>query len=136
MDVVSIATGQGQQPGPLPAKFVADYNITIPTAADDAGMTLAKAMGVRNLPTLYFINADGTVHKKIEINIPESELREWFERLKQQAAASAPPSAGKAGPRQPETRKPLRRGIPATTDFSPGGPLGRKQAANAGPVRA
>jgi len=100
VNIVSIVTGEGQQPGPKPAKFVADNNITIPVAVDDAGRTLAQAMGVRALPTLYFISADGTVFKKMEIELPDADLRAGFEHLKAQAgAAAALPSSEKGASR-------------------------------------
>ena len=97
VNIVSIVTGQGQEPGPKPATFVADNNITIPIAIDDAGMALARAMGVRSLPTLYFINADGTVFRKLEIAMSDADLRAGFEYLSAQADALD------AGPREPRS---------------------------------
>lgn len=94
VNIVSIVTGQGQEPGPKPETFVADNNITIPIAVDDAGMTLARAMGVRSLPTLYLINADGTVFRKLEISMSDADLRAGFEHLSAQAGAIY------AGPRE------------------------------------
>lgn len=97
VNIVSIVTGQGQQPGPKPAKFVADNNISIPIAVDDASMTLAKAMGIRGLPILYFINADGTVFRKMEIELSDTALRAGFEYLKAQAGATTGLPSSKKG---------------------------------------
>jgi thiol-disulfide isomerase/thioredoxin len=88
VNFVSIVTAQGQQPGPKPEQFAASNKISIPIAVDDAAHTLAQAMGVRGLPSLYFINADGTVFKKMEIEVSDGALRAGLEHLKAQASSA------------------------------------------------
>lgn len=94
VDVTSINTAQGQEPGPTPEQFVKDNKITIPVAIDDAGKTLSKAMGVVGFPTLYFINADGTVYKQYEGEVPDADLNAAFQHLQSQSAPSSPSPKG------------------------------------------
>lgn len=90
VETLSIVTAQGQQPGPTPEKFVADNDITIPVAVDDAGKKLMNAMGVEGFPTLYFINPDGTVRSKAGGEPSEEELNAAYQDLAAQAPLTSP----------------------------------------------
>jgi len=88
--VAALVTSQGQEPGPTPEAFVADNNITIPVGVDDANGDLRKAHGVTSFPTLYFVNADGTVYKNNIGLLDEAALNEYFTTLQAQADSAAP----------------------------------------------
>lgn len=90
VQTLSIVTAQGQNPGPSPEEFVADNDITIPVAVDDAGKKLMNAMGVQGFPTLYFINADGTIRSKTGGEPSEAELNAGYQDLVDQVPATSP----------------------------------------------
>lgn len=90
VETVSIVTAQGDQPGPTPEDFVRKNDITIPVAVDDGGQKLMKAMGVQGFPTLYFINADGTVLRQSGGEPTEAELSTGYDELAAQVSAPEP----------------------------------------------
>jgi thiol-disulfide isomerase/thioredoxin len=61
VELVSITTAVGQQPGPSPQAFLADEGLTLTTAVDDAANTLSTGLGVTGFPTVYYVGSDGTV---------------------------------------------------------------------------
>ncbi|MGH2631439.1 MAG: TlpA family protein disulfide reductase [Actinomycetota bacterium] len=61
VDVVSVTTAIGQNPGPTPPEFLADEGLTLRTAVDDEGGTLLQGLGVSSFPTVYYVGADGSV---------------------------------------------------------------------------
>lgn len=83
VQVTSISTAQGQEPGPTPQEYVAQNNISFPVAVDDPNMTLLRAMGVQSFPTIYFVDADGAVVGSYEGELPEIDLRSRFTELQQ-----------------------------------------------------
>jgi len=61
VELVSVTTAMGQQPGPTPSEFLADEGLTLTTAVDDGAGTLMQGLGVSSFPTVYYVAADGTV---------------------------------------------------------------------------
>lgn len=61
IDVVSVTTAIGQNPGPTPPAFLADEGLTLTTAVDDAAGTLMRGLGVSSFPTVYYVGPDGAV---------------------------------------------------------------------------
>jgi thiol-disulfide isomerase/thioredoxin len=61
VELVSITTAVGQQPGPTPEGFLADEGLTMTTGVDDEAGTLMQGLGVSGFPTVYYVAADGTV---------------------------------------------------------------------------
>lgn len=90
VETVSIVTAQGDQPGPTPEDFVKKNDITMRVAVDDNGQKLMKAMGVQGFPTLYFINADGTVLRQSGGEPSEAELSAGYDELAAQVSAPEP----------------------------------------------
>lgn len=86
--VTSVATATGQNPGPTPQDYVAANNITFPVAVDDNELTLLRGLGVQGFPTIYFVNADGTVYATAEGEVAEEDLRSAFEALASQTSAA------------------------------------------------
>jgi peroxiredoxin len=69
VELVSVTTAIGQNPGPTPSEFLADEGLTMTTAVDDDAGTLLQGLGVSSFPTVYYVNADGTV---ADVSIGES----------------------------------------------------------------
>jgi len=87
--VTSVTTAMGQQPGPTPKQYVSDNGITLPVAVDDEQLTLLKGLGVQSFPTLYFVNADGTIYAAAFGEVAESDLRTAFDVLAAQEPVAA-----------------------------------------------
>jgi peroxiredoxin len=69
VELVSVVTAVGQQPGPTPSEFLADEGLTLTTALDDAAGTLMQGLGVTSFPTVYYVDADGSV---VDVTVGES----------------------------------------------------------------
>lgn len=76
VSLVTIVTAIGDKPGPTPEGYLADNGLTFPAAVDDRAGTLAEAFGITGFPTLYFVNADGTVAEYGVGELSETRLRE------------------------------------------------------------
>jgi thiol-disulfide isomerase/thioredoxin len=76
VEMVTIVTGIGDQPGPDAAEFLADNGITAPTAIDDTTRKLFSAFGLEGYPTVFFIGSDGNVVQQMSGEVPEETLRE------------------------------------------------------------
>ena len=101
VQVVTITTAQGNQPGPLPQDLVKKDHLTFPVAIDDAQQTLMHAMGVNAFPTLFFVRPDGTVFDQTSGEVTDVALETAFQALSQMAGGGTPspaapsPSPGK-----------------------------------------
>ena len=69
VELVSVTTAIGQNPGPTPSEFLADEGLTLTTAVDDDAGTLQQGLGVSSFPTVYYVDADGTV---VNVSVGES----------------------------------------------------------------
>jgi peroxiredoxin len=69
VELVSVVTAVGQQPGPTPSEFLADEGLTLTTALDDAAGTLMQGLGVSSFPTVYYVGADGSV---VDVTVGET----------------------------------------------------------------
>jgi thiol-disulfide isomerase/thioredoxin len=69
VEMVSVTTAVGQQPGPTPSEFLADEGLTLTTAVDDEAGTLMQGLGVTSFPTVYYVGADGAV---VDVTVGES----------------------------------------------------------------
>jgi thiol-disulfide isomerase/thioredoxin len=84
--VATIATSIGDHPGPSPEGFMAEHDLTWPTAVDSSDDRIAASLGVNGFPTLLFVGADGTVKTAVSGELPESDLRAAFDGLQQEVA--------------------------------------------------
>jgi thiol-disulfide isomerase/thioredoxin len=78
---VTIVTSIGQRPGPSPDGFMQDHGLVFPVAVDDENGTAASAFGLQVFPTLYFVNADGTVAQVATGEVDEATLRATIDSL-------------------------------------------------------
>jgi peroxiredoxin len=69
-----------QDPASESRKFVAKYGIDFPIAPDD-GYRIAKAFGVINVPTTFFVGADGTVVERVAGDGKVKDLDAALQRL-------------------------------------------------------
>ena len=84
--VLSVVTAIGMQPGPSPESFMREHDLRFPAAVDDADGTLASSLGVSGFPTIYFVNADGTVAATMVGEPAGTDLHRGFQALQAQAA--------------------------------------------------
>lgn len=82
IEFVTVATAVGDRPGPTVPEFVEDEGVALPVALDDEEGTLARAMGIRGFPTLYLIDADGSVLASAEGEVGEEALRDALEEMR------------------------------------------------------
>jgi len=76
VSLLSIVTAIGDRPGPTPEGYLAANGLTFPVAVDDGAGNLAASFGIEGFPTLYFVNADGTVSQYAIGELSEEQLRE------------------------------------------------------------
>ncbi len=81
VNLITVVTAIGQEPGPTANGYLADRGLTFPVALDDTDGTLARAMGVQAFPTVYFVNSDGTVAQAATGEIAEPDLRSVIQSL-------------------------------------------------------
>jgi thiol-disulfide isomerase/thioredoxin len=79
--LVTVVTSIGAHPGPTPSQYLAEHGLTFPVAIDDAGGTLAQALGVQAFPTLYFVDSNGVVRYASEGELPENVLAQQLAKL-------------------------------------------------------
>ena len=53
--------GISQDDAKTTKKFASEYGVTFPMALDDNGYSASNAYGLTNVPTIFFIDPDGTV---------------------------------------------------------------------------
>ena len=82
---VTVAIWDGQRPGPSSMDFVESSGITFPTAVDDSNDTLAKGFGVEGTPTVYAVDASGTIVAAHSGELGEAGLRTMYQQLSQLA---------------------------------------------------
>jgi len=69
IELISVTTAIGQNPGPTPSGFLADEGLTLTTAVDDGAGALAQGLGVTGFPTVYYVDATGAV---VNVTVGES----------------------------------------------------------------
>ena len=74
IQLVTITTAYGVQPGPTPPEYMADEGLTFPVAVDDGSQTLLQGFGVESFPTTYYVASDGTVVTSTTGEVPSDQL--------------------------------------------------------------
>ncbi len=81
LQMVSVATAIGQNPGPTPEGFLADEGLSFPVGIDDAQGTIMAGLGVQSFPTTYYVASDGTVVAMTQGEVPEDQLNQILDDL-------------------------------------------------------
>jgi len=66
VDLVTISTAVERSTAFTSQGYLDSVGLDIPVAIDDANLTLHEGFGVAGFPTVYFVNADGTVQRYAE----------------------------------------------------------------------
>lgn len=74
IELISVTTAIGQNPGPTPSAFLADEGLVLTTAVDDEAGTLMQGLGVSSFPTVYYVGADGSVVNATVGESPEGAI--------------------------------------------------------------
>ena len=61
IQLVTVTTAYGAQPGPTPPAYMAEEGLSFPVAVDDEAQTLLTGFGVQSFPTTYYVAPDGSV---------------------------------------------------------------------------
>jgi peroxiredoxin len=61
LQLATVATAIGQEPGPSVAGYLKDHGLTFPVGIDDAKNTILNGLGVSSFPTIFYVGSDGTV---------------------------------------------------------------------------
>lgn len=74
VQMVSVVSAIGQQPGPTPEEYMASQSLTFPVGIDDANSTILQGMGVQSFPTTYYVDPNGTVVNVTVGEVPDDQL--------------------------------------------------------------
>jgi len=61
LQLVTVATAIGQEPGPSVGGYLADHGLTFPVGVDDSQNTILNGLGVNSFPTIFYVDAEGKV---------------------------------------------------------------------------
>jgi len=85
VQMVSVATAIGTQPGPTPEEYMSSEGLTFPVGVDDGDGTILQGMGVQSFPTTYYVDPSGKVVDVTVGEVPPDQLQQILDDL----AASA-----------------------------------------------
>ena len=83
LQLVTITTAYGAQPGPTPPAYMADEGLSFPVAVDDEAQTLLNGFGVESFPTTYYVASDGSVVTSTTGEVPADQLDAILDDLAQ-----------------------------------------------------
>lgn len=86
VQMMSVATAIGQQPGPTPEEYLSSEGLTFPVGVDDADGTILQGMGVQSFPTTYYVDAGGKVVDVTVGEVPPDQLQQILDDLAASAA--------------------------------------------------
>jgi peroxiredoxin len=81
VQMVSVTTAVGQQPGPTPQEYMDSQDLTFPVGVDDENLTLLKGMGVQSFPTTYYVDPSGKVVNVTVGEVPADQLQKILDDL-------------------------------------------------------
>ena len=81
VQMASVVTAIGQEPGPTPEGYLASHGLTFPVGVDDAAMTILQGMGVQSFPTTYYVDPSGTVVDVTVGEVPDDQLTQILDDL-------------------------------------------------------
>jgi cytochrome c biogenesis protein CcmG, thiol:disulfide interchange protein DsbE len=81
VQMVSVATAIGQNPGPTPEEYLSSEGLSFPVGIDDADGSILRGMGVASFPTTYYVDPSGTVVDVTVGEVPADELQQILDDL-------------------------------------------------------
>ncbi|MBI3648075.1 MAG: TlpA family protein disulfide reductase [Actinobacteria bacterium] len=81
LQLVSVATAIGQEPGPSVQGYMAGEGLTFPVAIDDGADTIGQGLGVTGFPLVYYVGSDGRVMDVTVGEVPPGQLESLLTRL-------------------------------------------------------
>lgn len=81
VQLVSVTTAFGQEPGPTPLAYMQQHNLTFPVGLDDAKFTILHGLGVQGFPTVYYVGSDGKVAQVTEGEVDPAKIDQYFASL-------------------------------------------------------
>lgn len=81
VQMVSVVSAVGQQPGPTPEEYMASQGLSFPVGVDDENGTILQGMGVQSFPTTYYVDQDGTVVNVTVGEVPDDQLTQLLDEL-------------------------------------------------------
>ena len=81
VQLVSVTTAFNQEPGPTPAEYMAQHNLTFPVGKDDAKTTILTGLGVLHFPTVYYVGSDGKIVNVTEGEVDPAQIDQYFAAL-------------------------------------------------------
>jgi peroxiredoxin len=76
VQLVSVVTSIGDNPGPAPDQYLRENNLSFPTAIDDTKGSIATALGIRGFPTIYFVDSSGKVTQMLEGEVDAATIQQ------------------------------------------------------------
>jgi len=81
VQMASVTTAIGQQPGPTPEEYMTSKGLTFPVGMDDENLTILKGMGVQSFPTTYYVDPSGKVVNVTVGEVPADQLQQILDEL-------------------------------------------------------
>jgi thiol-disulfide isomerase/thioredoxin len=81
VQLVSVTTAFGQEPGPTPSEYMQQHSLTFPVGMDDANTTILKGLGVKGFPTVYYVGSDGKIVQVTEGEVDPAKIDQYFAAL-------------------------------------------------------
>jgi thiol-disulfide isomerase/thioredoxin len=81
LQLVSVATAIGQEPGPSVAGYLKDHGLTFPVGVDDSRNTILNGLGVNSFPTLFYVDAGGKVVRVTTGELSPDQLNAALDQL-------------------------------------------------------
>jgi thiol-disulfide isomerase/thioredoxin len=79
--LVTVTTDFGAEPGPTPAEYMRQHNLSFPVGLDDAQNTLLKGLGVQSFPTVYYVGSDGKIAETTAGEVDPATIDKYFSTL-------------------------------------------------------
>ncbi|MFB3737914.1 MAG: TlpA family protein disulfide reductase [Candidatus Velamenicoccus archaeovorus] len=79
--LLTVATAVDPHLGPTPRRYMRAAGLDFPVALDDPAGTLARALRVQAFPTLYFVDAGGTIRVVHQGEMPAEDVRSMLRSL-------------------------------------------------------
>jgi thiol-disulfide isomerase/thioredoxin len=81
LQLATVATAIGQEPGPSVAGYLKDHGLTFPVGIDDGKNTILNGLGVSSFPTIFYVGSDGKVVQVTTGELSPDQLNAALDQL-------------------------------------------------------